>query len=138
MCYRKIALTPFSAQEAAVGDVDDGAVDDRRRVETTRISCSTRSGCARFRKSVSIGPGATAFTWMPCGPRYDAKLRVKLTTPALVTPYQRSVCALYAATEARLMIRPDLRATICFDRARISSTGASRFTASMRRRASSV
>ena len=87
---------------------------------------------------MSIGPGATAFTWMPCGPRYEAKLRVKLTTPALVTPYQRSVCAMYAATDARLMMRPERRATMPFDAARISSTGASRLTRSMRLLASSV
>src|SRR6185295_108907 len=49
-----------------------------------------------------------------------------------------SVCAMYAATEATLTMRPEPRSAMPFEAARISSTGASRFTRRMRLRASSV
>ena len=80
---------PELAQERAVGDVDHRAVDDRRRIErepadglgdflgpalAARVDLLHQlRRCARAarvsRSGVSIGPGATAFTWMPCGPR---------------------------------------------------------------------
>src|SRR6185437_9253780 len=85
----------------------------------------------------SVGPGATAFTRTPYGPKARAQLFVRFNNPALVIPYQRSGCPVNAETELTFTIRPLRRAFMRGETASINAAGASRFTARISRRCSS-
>src|SRR5215469_3966247 len=87
---------------------------------------------------VFVGPGATAFTRTPCGPSARAQAFVRFSSPAFVTPYQRSGCPVNAATELTLTIRPLRRSLMRGATAAIKAAGASRFTARISRRCSSA
>ena len=76
------------------------------------FALSLSSGTTSVNISVTIGPGATAFTVIPCWPSSMAQVRTSPICPALVAEYPVRVSSPSMARELMSTIRPNLFAFI--------------------------